>query len=909
MPFTIALMGKRSCSSRVGRNQPAELQVLEVRRLLSWSSPLYSGAWPNPGIESACSVAADFNADGWQDVASVGPNSSGVSILLNSSLGFSQAPILASSQLTSMSLETADFNVDGRPDLVVAGATTARLAIMMGQGYAAFSTSVIDLPSVAFDVCVSDLNNDGRLDLVAVLGAAKLLWIAKGTGTGAFQPGILVPLAVASTPYDVSCADFNADGVIDIAVSATQSPNDTPTPIASIWIGLGSATGLPTPSVVLQLPGYHQDTALADVNGDGRCDILNVADTSTGRLSVYLSNPSDTFVLASTTSLPAYSSALTTAETNGDGKLDVIVLSGGKAASILLGNGSGAFAFSGNAVPMGSGFSIAKADLDRDGHVDVIMPSTAGRFVSIAYGTGNGTWKTAAPVLGNDPPAWTAVGDFNADGRPDLASLASNGLSIRVLLNTAVRQFGTLVTVSLSSAASELVATDVNRDGAVDLLTGNGLIVRGSRTAQFTAGPSGLPSGLFSMKVADFNRDGFGDIVACSYSSQSFVSLYLGTATGAFSAGPSRRLSFQPQSMAVGDLNGDSLPDVAVSYSQIVLVSVFFSNSSGVLGSQPVNRTNLGAPLELNCLDVDRDGFDDLLAVDGGYALTLAPGSLDWQGAASTTLHSNRASRLKTMDVDADGLTDVVCMSDASTFTVHRGKPDGTLSPAAVHSTPIRANSLSLADLDADGAVDVVLGGDSVAPQGGTCVSWGRAHPAVAPQISPGRVEISVPAIYFNSDSPIDDVSIAPEDLIITNLTTAQVFRNSQSVLLRSDRQAFGFTLSTNLPDGVYRFTLSRGTIRGSNGLPTTVDVVTENSDTFLLAGDANRDRSVNFSDLLVLAQNYGQSSRTFSQGDFNYDGNVNFNDLLLLAQRYGTQLNATNPSPMKRRKSNAVLD
>lgn len=61
----------------------------------------------------------------------------------------------------------------------------------------------------------------------------------------------------------------------------------------------------------------------------------------------------------------------------------------------------------------------------------------------------------------------------------------------------------------------------------------------------------------------------------------------------------------------------------------------------------------------------------------------------------------------------------------------------------------------------------------------------------------------------------------------------------------------------------------------------------------FYLTGDANRDRKVDFADLHVLAQNYSQSGRTFTQGNFDYspDGKVDFNDLLLLAQRYGTSL------------------
>src|SRR5207253_2948310 len=63
----------------------------------------------------------------------------------------------------------------------------------------------------------------------------------------------------------------------------------------------------------------------------------------------------------------------------------------------------------------------------------------------------------------------------------------------------------------------------------------------------------------------------------------------------------------------------------------------------------------------------------------------------------------------------------------------------------------------------------------------------------------------------------------------------------------------------------------------------------------FNLTGDANHDGTVGFDDLLTLAQNYGQSSRTYADGDFDHDGTVSFTDLLLLAQQYGKTLD---PAP-----------
>ncbi|MFT3789434.1 MAG: alpha-L-arabinofuranosidase C-terminal domain-containing protein [Tepidisphaeraceae bacterium] len=90
-------------------------------------------------------------------------------------------------------------------------------------------------------------------------------------------------------------------------------------------------------------------------------------------------------------------------------------------------------------------------------------------------------------------------------------------------------------------------------------------------------------------------------------------------------------------------------------------------------------------------------------------------------------------------------------------------------------------------------------------------------------------------------------------------------------------------SLPSTLADGNYRATLSKGTFLGSAA---TLDF-------FVLAGDFNRDRTVNFTDLLILAAHYTQTGATYTEGDVNYDGTVNFSDLLLFASQYGVTVAA----------------
>ena len=89
------------------------------------------------------------------------------------------------------------------------------------------------------------------------------------------------------------------------------------------------------------------------------------------------------------------------------------------------------------------------------------------------------------------------------------------------------------------------------------------------------------------------------------------------------------------------------------------------------------------------------------------------------------------------------------------------------------------------------------------------------------------------------------------------------------------------------LPDGDYRLSWSSNAVTdlAGNWVPA------GSKDFHVLGGDANRDRKVDFSDLVILARNFNQSSRVYSQGDFNYDNTVNFSDLVILARNFNQSL------------------
>jgi hypothetical protein len=139
-----------------------------------------------------------------------------------------------------------------------------------------------------------------------------------------------------------------------------------------------------------------------------------------------------------------------------------------------------------------------------------------------------------------------------------------------------------------------------------------------------------------------------------------------------------------------------------------------------------------------------------------------------------------------------------------------------------------------------------------------------------------------------------EDVSAALNTsfLTLTNATTSQVIPASElAVTFDFGTNTARFTYLGNsagiLPDGIYRAAFAAG-ILDNFGNASTDPVLL---DFFFLNGDANRDARVNLSDFNILAANFGQSPRDFTQGDFDYSGNVNLNDFNILASRFGQVL------------------
>ena len=389
-----------------------------------------------------------------------------------------------------------DVDLDGRLDLAVPCKGSDAVAVLLARPPSLGAASRVAVGAQPQAAAVADLDRDGDLDLAVANTGGNSVSVLVNDGGGRFTtPRPALAVGSGSAPTAVAAADFDRDGIPDLAV------NDSGGSRVVVFRGLGgtfeSARSFPAgPS--------PDDLAAADVDGDGDLDLLVCNKVAAGTVSL-LRNIS-----------PAGGPIrFTDPQDPGDPKI---------------------YRVGDNPT------SIAVADFDRDGRPDFAVAndrsgSASGPYtVSVRYGAAGPDFPTLVTLdlAGGEIPFSVAAGDFDGDGDPDLG-VAEWGTDTVSFFENRGASFATPPSrVVAPDVPVHLAAADVNRDGRADVaVAAAGLSVRrgpllpatpGAPTEDYVAGLT--PS---FVAVGDWNGDLWPDAAVVNRGSND-VSILLSTA-------------------------------------------------------------------------------------------------------------------------------------------------------------------------------------------------------------------------------------------------------------------------------------------------------------------------------------------------------------------------------------------
>jgi FG-GAP-like repeat len=331
----------------------------------------------------------------------------------------------------------------------------------------------------AYAMAVADVNGDRHLDLIVT---AQHLQIFLGDGSGRFRTVPDFDLDLKGYFTELVVADVNADGKLDVITAQHDQ--------YSVWVFLGDGKGKFTPAPASPFwprRGDHPHShglLVCDVNKDNKLDIIT-ANNADGDIAVMLGDGRGGFSSAAKCVFPSGPSPypLAAADVNEDGSLDILVPNSKPdlgTMTVMLGNGKGEFAASPSSpikvpAPARDVYYVSAADINRDGHIDVLLDGNHDDCASILFGDGHGNFKPApqSPLhMGNR--GWNvAFVDFDHDGTLDLISV--NEKDIRIHWGDGHGWFkpNPLIIPSGGKGCWKLAVGDLNEDGFLDVITPN----------------------------------------------------------------------------------------------------------------------------------------------------------------------------------------------------------------------------------------------------------------------------------------------------------------------------------------------------------------------------------------------------------------------------------------------------
>ncbi len=411
-----------------------------------------------------------------------------------------------------------------------------------------------------------------------------------------------------------------------------------------------------------------------------------------------------------------------------------------------------------------SAVSVATGDFNGDGKLDVVNIDY-GSNLNVMLGKGDGTFQTPISLnLANGINTYfaLAVGDFNGDHLPDVAlwtySQTTGNFEVHIFLGNGTGSLTYNGTYSapnsgnFSPGPNSIVASDVNGDGKLDLVAmtpDNGVFVflgNGDGTLRapvaYTTVCGGSIINCGGLAVGDLNGDGKPDLALnTNATTGGGMSILLNNGNGTFGTptyypvGISGVLA--ANSIAIGDVNGDKKPDVIITGSSVSAI-VYLNQGNGTfavkgtVGSVPIYATN-----NVVLADINNDKKLDIVIPDGlGDVFTFygtGKGTFTAGPAYPLQAQTNGGNYVVAVgDFNGDGTLDLLDTNGLNTNTVSLGRGDGSFQTNQLYASVGNLSAynfvIATADFNGDGFADTAVVGKV---NGDIGINLGSSHGAL----------------------------------------------------------------------------------------------------------------------------------------------------------------------------------
>lgn len=555
----------------------------------STSSQISFSAGKNFGVEGGILSIDDLDGDGKNDLItrfmdyylgisslSLYRNTTANRVLSFTKVGSYQLP---AGYHYSASLTDLDGN--GKPDFTITlynsiavYRNTSTIGVFSLAPAVTFPTS-----DDSYVMALGDLDGDGKPDAVTANRYYKLSVLRNKSTTGSinFAPFVdyeqldKFPLSAI-----LFIGDLNGDSKPEVAINE-QIHRNTSSPGA---IGLSGRLIFETTTFRLS------NATIQDLDGDGKSDLVFSGDMYSASPEVLrnLSSPSALAFERNNVTLAHRIDAV--ADMNGDGKPDLIGVDSGENAYTIhvLQNtstlGEPSFATKADYPTTTKVTKVLTGDLDGDGRTDIIVSSK-----EILRNTSTGGTFSFEKVIFETEINATAVGDLNGDGKPELIGAGTN--SVVVLPNTSTAgNLSFAQELGFPGSGGPVLLADLNGDGKPDLVqkgTKTVSVLQNTTTGVTTAfmhkqtititeencqKPFCDPENTYSLVISDMDGNGKPDLVATDISFSIFVFYNISAGEAIALAGKKEvpydysYLRYNSVSLAIGDLDGDNLPEL-----------------------------------------------------------------------------------------------------------------------------------------------------------------------------------------------------------------------------------------------------------------------------------------------------------------------------------------------------------